>query len=71
MPKAKKPPVKKSLPDVPPITRSRAEAAASLGCDVQFVDGLISSGKLAASKIGRRVFIRVESIAAMLDASAM
>jgi hypothetical protein len=42
-----------------------------LGFDIQTIDGLISAKKLRASKIGRRVLIRITAIEAMLDASAV
>jgi excisionase family DNA binding protein len=50
---------------------SRAEAAASIGCDVQTIDSMISTKTLRASRVGRRVIIRPEAIKAMLDANAI
>jgi excisionase family DNA binding protein len=54
-----------------PLTVSRKDAAALLGVDIQTIDGLISSGKLRASRPVNRVLIRVADIEAMLDASAV
>lgn len=53
------------------ITISRDEAAAELHVDVQTVDRLIARKKLRASKLGRRVVIRVADIEKMLDATAV
>jgi excisionase family DNA binding protein len=50
---------------------SRREAGAALGVDIQTIDGLISAKKLKASKVGRRVLIRIASIEKMLDAHAV
>ena len=58
----------------PPTIRlavSRHEAGAALGVDIQTIDGLISAKKLKASKVGRRVLIRIASIEKMLDAHAV
>jgi excisionase family DNA binding protein len=53
------------------ITVSRDEAAEALSVDVQTIDRLIAAKKLRASKIGRRVLIRVAALEAMLDANAV
>jgi excisionase family DNA binding protein len=62
-------PAKKS--PLPSITVSRNEAAHALGVDVQTIDRAIADKKLRASKIGRRVLVRVADIERMLDASAV
>jgi excisionase family DNA binding protein len=54
---------------VPSITISREEAAEALHVDVQTVDRKIADKTLRASKIGRRVLIRVADIEKMLDAN--
>ena len=51
------------------ITLSRLEAASALGVDVQTVDRLITAKTLRASKLGRRVVVRVVDIEKMLDAN--
>jgi excisionase family DNA binding protein len=51
------------------LTVSRAVAAEMLSVDVQTVDRAIADRTLRASKIGRRVLIRVADITAMLDAN--
>jgi excisionase family DNA binding protein len=53
------------------ITISRKETAEALGIDIQTVDRLISSKCLRASKIGRRVLVRVADIERMLDANTV
>jgi excisionase family DNA binding protein len=53
------------------ITLSRQEAADALGIDIQTIDRAIADGSLRASKIGRRVAIRLADIEAMLDAQAV
>lgn len=53
------------------LTVSRAEAAEMLSVDVQTVDRAIAGKKLRASKVGRRVLVRVADLDAMLDANAM
>jgi len=50
---------------------TREEAADALTVDVQTVDRLISGKKLKASKIGRRVVIKVPSLITMLDAAEL
>ncbi len=52
-----------------PLTVSRNEAAALLGVDVQTIDRQIADKKLRASKIGRRVVVRLAHLEKMLDAS--
>lgn len=52
------------------LTVSRAVAAEMLSVDVQTVDRAIADKTLRASKIGRRVLIRVADITALLDKSA-
>jgi excisionase family DNA binding protein len=42
-----------------------------LSVDVQTVDRAIAGKKLRASKVGRRVLVRVADLDAMLDANAM
>ena len=55
-----------------PLTVSRAEAAATLGVNIQTVDGWIIAKALRASKPdGRRVLIRVADIEAMLDGAVV
>ncbi len=54
---------------MPKLTISRAEAAAAIGVDVQTIDRLITGNKLRASRIGRRVVVRVVDIERMLDAN--
>jgi excisionase family DNA binding protein len=56
---------------VPSITISRQEAAEALHVDVQTVDRAIAAKNLRASKIGRRVLVRVSDIERMLDAQAV
>jgi excisionase family DNA binding protein len=53
------------------ITVSRDEAAEALSVDVQTIDRLIAAKKLKASKVGRRVLIRVAALEAMLDNTAV
>jgi excisionase family DNA binding protein len=53
------------------ITLSRDEAAEALSVDVQTIDRMIAAKKLKASKVGRRVLIRVAALEAMLDAHAV
>jgi excisionase family DNA binding protein len=48
---------------------SRQQAADALGVDIQTVDRMIAAHKLRASKLGRRVVIRVADIERMLDAN--
>jgi excisionase family DNA binding protein len=60
------------MPKTPPVlslTLSRLEAAAAIGVDVQTIDRLITGKKLRASRIGRRVVVRVVDIERMLDAN--
>ena len=54
-----------------PITVSRAHGADMLGVDVQTIDRLITAKKLRASKLRRRVVIRVADLERMLDAQAV
>jgi excisionase family DNA binding protein len=51
------------------ITISRNEAADALSVDIQTIDRLIVAKKLRASKLGRRVVVRVTDIEKMLDAN--
>ena len=51
------------------LTVGRDIAAEMLECDVQTIDRQIAAKKLRASKIGRRVLIRVADIERMLDAN--
>jgi excisionase family DNA binding protein len=53
---------------MPKITISRAEAANALSVDIQTIDNLIADGRLRASKLGRRVVIRIVDIEKMLTA---
>jgi excisionase family DNA binding protein len=53
---------------MPKITVSRAEAANALSVDIQTIDNLIADGRLRASKLGRRVVIRIVDIEKMLTA---
>lgn len=53
------------------LTVSRAVAAEMLSVDVQTVDRAIADKTLRASKIGRRVLIRVADVEAMLSATAV
>jgi excisionase family DNA binding protein len=53
------------------ITVSRDEAAATLSLDVQTIDRMIADKRLRASKIGRRVVIRVVDIEKVLDATTV
>jgi excisionase family DNA binding protein len=48
---------------------SRKQAADALSVDIQTVDRMIAASKLRASKLGRRVVIRVADIERMLDAN--
>jgi excisionase family DNA binding protein len=59
------------VPPIKPLTVSRDDAAAALSVDVQTVDRKIADRTLRASKIGRRVLIRVADIEKMLDANAV
>jgi excisionase family DNA binding protein len=52
-----------------PITVSREKAADELDVDVQTIDRLIRTKKLRASKLRRRVVIRVADIERMLSDS--
>jgi excisionase family DNA binding protein len=54
---------------VKPLAVSRIDAAKALSVDIQTIDGLIASKRLKASKIGRRVLIRVAALEALLDAN--
>jgi excisionase family DNA binding protein len=68
----KKPaPVTALPPDFKPLAATRREAAAMLRIDVQTIDALNAAKKLKASRIGRRVLIRVSAIEAMMDANAV
>jgi excisionase family DNA binding protein len=49
---------------------SREQAATALSVDVQTIDRMIAANKLRASKLGRRVVIRVADIERMLDANS-
>jgi excisionase family DNA binding protein len=51
------------------ITISRGDAADALSVDVQTIDRMIAAKKLRASKLGRRVVVRVADIETMLDAN--
>jgi len=53
---------------MPKITVSRAEAADTLSVDIQTIDNMIADGRLRASKLGRRVVIRIVDIEKMLSA---
>jgi excisionase family DNA binding protein len=53
------------------LTIFREEAAAILSVDVQTIDRAIAAKKLRASKLGRRVLVRVADIEMTLDASAI
>ena len=50
------------------ITVSRAEAADALSVDIHTIDNMIADGRLRASKLGRRVVIRILDIEKMLTA---
>jgi excisionase family DNA binding protein len=58
----------KTLP-VQSLTLSRLEAAAAIGVDVQTIDRCIAAKKLRASRLGRRVVVRVADLERMLDAN--
>lgn len=51
------------------LTVSRHVAAALLGVNIQTIDAMISAKKLRASKVARRVFVRVSALETMLDAN--
>jgi hypothetical protein len=70
MPKAKPAPIP-APPSVKPLVVSRKVAATLLGVCLRTIDGLVSSGKLRASKLDRRLLIRVADIEKMLDATAV
>jgi excisionase family DNA binding protein len=53
---------------MPRITVSRAEAANALGVDIQTIDNMIADGRLRASKLGRRIVIRIVDIEKTLTA---
>jgi excisionase family DNA binding protein len=53
------------------ITISRTDAADALSVDIQTIDRLIAAKKLRASKLGRRVVVRIADIEKMLDATAV
>jgi len=61
------------LPLIKPLVVSRKVAAALLGVDIQTVDGLISSGRLKASRLGKpgslrpRIQISITSLERLLD----
>lgn len=63
--------VRDETPTVPRLAYSRAEAAGALGCAVETIDAWISTGTLRASRPpgGRRVFILVSDVMALLTAS--
>jgi hypothetical protein len=66
MPKIKRPPI--TAPDeAPSLAISREAAAKALSVDIQTIDGLIASKQLKASKLGRRVLVRVASLITLLD----
>jgi excisionase family DNA binding protein len=50
------------------ITIARAEAPDALSVDIQTIDNMISDGRLRASKLGRRVVIRLVDIEKTLTA---
>ena len=52
------------------ITLSREEAADALSVDVQTIDRMIKAKELHASKLRRRVVIRVVDIERLLDTHA-
>lgn len=62
----KKPRSRTPAPVVQPITVSPAVAAQMIGCVPLTISNYIKAGKLRASKIGRRVYIRVADIDAMM-----
>ncbi len=51
------------------LTVSRDVAAEMLSIDIQTIDRQIATKKLRASKVGRRVLVRVADIEKMLDAN--
>jgi excisionase family DNA binding protein len=55
---------------MPKITLSREEAADALSLDVQTIDRMIRAKQLRASKLRRRVVIRVADIERLLDSHA-
>ncbi len=63
------------LSEIPPdylhrVTLTRAEVARTLGCSVDFVDGLIADGSLRARKIRRQVFVIASDIWSLLELGA-
>jgi excisionase family DNA binding protein len=50
---------------------SRESAADALSVDIQTIDRMIKANKLRASKLGRRVVIRVADVERLLDANAV
>jgi excisionase family DNA binding protein len=56
---------------MPKITLSREEVADALSVDVQTIDRMIKAKELRASKLRRRVVIRVADIERLLDANAV
>ena len=62
-------PAAQSPSDLKPLAVSREQAAAMIGVDIQTIDRLITGKKLKASRVRRRVVVRVASIEAMLDAN--
>ena len=56
-------------PPVQKLTVSRADAAEMLSVDIQTVDRAIADKTLRASKLGRRVLVRVADIERTLDAN--
>src|ERR1700678_2892873 len=52
------------------ITLSREDAAAALSVNVQTIDRMIKAKELRASKLRRRVVVRVADIERLLDAHA-
>jgi len=62
-------PAAQSPSDLKPLAVFREQAAAMIGVDIQTIDRLITGKKLKASRVRRRVVVRVASIEAMLDAN--
>jgi excisionase family DNA binding protein len=57
------------MSSIPRLAISRTDAADALSVDIQTIDRMIATKKLRASKIGRRVLVRVVDIERMLDAN--
>jgi excisionase family DNA binding protein len=60
------PPLRTRAPVAPPVALRLADAARSLGVSTRTVRRLVSSGELAASRIGRVIVVQARDLEALL-----